>query len=331
MSDLSQPPVRFCSSTEVADLSVIVVNYNTGALLARCIGSLRAACGGLAVQVVIVDNASRDGSAQTIGRDFADCQLLANAVNVGFGRANNQALPLCTAPYVLLLNPDAYVFPDTLKQSLQHMRAHPDCGVLGAKLVNEEGLGSFCGRSFPTPWQSFTLQTGLFKGFARPSDEHRAAWPEAGAGDCDWVVGCYYLVRREVIDAVGLFDPRYFLYLEEVDHCRAVKQAGWKVQCLTDARVIHMGGASAATEGELSAGRQISALQAESSLLYYRKHGGWWGVLSAAALELATFALLSMKSLLLRRNLGQAAAQWAQARLLCRLMLDTRAGSRPTR
>jgi N-acetylglucosaminyl-diphospho-decaprenol L-rhamnosyltransferase len=330
MSQPADSSVRFSPTAQGADVSVIIVNYNTGRLLDRCIGSLRASAGPLVLQVVIVDNASRDGSAASIPERFPDCTLLANATNVGFGRANNQALALCTAPQVLLLNADAFVQPDTLGRSVDHMNQNPRCGVLGARLVGEDGKGIFSGRSFPSAWQSFFLQTGLLKQLIKSDDARTEPTAHSGARDCDWVVGCYYMVRREVIAQIGLFDPRYFLYFEEVDHCRAVKAAGWKVQCLTDASVVHVGGASAASEGELGVGRQIRALQAESSLLYYRKHGGWSGVLTAATLEVATQLLLSLKSLW-RRNLGQASDFVAQAWLTCRLLVRTQAGKRPTR
>ncbi|HEX3139014.1 MAG TPA: glycosyltransferase family 2 protein, partial [Rhizobacter sp.] len=242
-------PTRFANAVQAADLCVVLVNYNTAHLLDRCISKLREASRGLSVRVVIVDNASRDGSADLIRQKFPDCILIANATNVGFGRANNQALEFCDAPYVLLLNTDAFVYPDTLSKCLKHMQAHPRCGVLGVRLLDETEQGSYTGRSFPHPWKTFLVQTGLTRhpphlllpAGARPSNGD--SW------ECDWVVGCYYLVRQEVIQRVGLFDPRYFLYFEEVDHCLAVKRAGWTVECLATAHVIHEGGGSAETEG----------------------------------------------------------------------------------
>lgn len=317
-------------------LSVIIVNYNTAHLLERCLGTLRAACADVDLEVVIVDNASRDGSAAFIKDRFPWVTLIANAQNVGFGRANNQALAACSAPLILLLNADAYVFPDTIRKSLAHMQREPACGVLGAHLVDEHGSGVFSGRTFPSSWQTFLLRTGLLARMRRSAPDTPP--PPAASGtdalealDCDWVVGCYYLVRRSLIDQIGLFDPRYFLYYEEVDHCQATHAAGWRVQCLTQAQVIHVGGGSAETEGTLAVGRQISELQQESGLLYFRKHQGLAGVWTHAALGVLTEWVLAVKFILKRRRLSGLSAFERPARSLCRLMLRTRAGSRPTR
>ena len=318
---------RFTRLDEPAQVFVILVSYNTAGLLQRCIDHLRAASVGLRVSVVIVDNASRDGSAALLKRDFTDCTVIENSVNVGFGRANNQVLNLCNAPFVLLLNTDAFMSADALHQCLRHMDEQPRCGVLGARLVNEEGEGNSSIRDFPSAWRSFAVQTGLVR--YQVDDFARAKGAEVV--DCDWVVGCFYLVRRAVIDEVGLFDPRYFLYFEEVDHCRATHQAGWKVQCLLSCTVIHVGGASAQSDGELTNGQQLSSLQIESELLYFRKHGGLRGLSLTLALGLATDAVLSVKSVLRGRGIHRMRSYARHARELCRLTLATRGGLRPTR
>jgi GT2 family glycosyltransferase len=331
-ADLHQQ-ARFVASDQAADLCVILVNYNTAHLLERCLGELRRASAGLAVRVVIVDNASRDGSAEFIRATFPDCILIANSDNVGFGRANNQALQFGDAPYVLLLNADAFVLPDTLVRSLVYMKAHARCGVLGVELVDEAGKSLWSrGRRFPDLWKNFLVETGLHGRGAVivPSDVRVEG--EAHAWHCDWVVGCYYLVRREVIQQIGLFDPRYFLYFEEVDHCRAVHAAGWSVDCLDDVKVIHVGGGSAETEGELSAsGRQISALQTESELLYFRKHDGLVGVAGVVGLSLLADTVRSVKWVVKRRPLAGLVAFWRHSATVCRLALRTRLGSQATR
>ena len=324
---------RFAPTGEAADLCVVLVNYNTAHLLDRCLGELRRASVGLSVRVVIVDNASRDGSADFIRKNFPDCILIANTDNVGFGRANNQALAFANAPYVLLLNADAFVRADTLVKSLAHMKAHPRCGVLGAQLVDESGRVLWGrGRSFPNPWKDFLIQIGLGKYTVdrpppeRPADQAMDSWA------CDWVVGCYYLIRQEVIEQIGLFDPRYFLYYEVVDHCRAVHKAGWSVESLADVEVVHVGGGSAETEGELSAsGRQISALQIESELLYFRKHNGLIGLAVTVGLSLFGDAIRAFKWLVKGRALADIAVFWRHSATVCRLVGLTRLGTRATR
>jgi hypothetical protein len=211
------------------------------------------------------------------------------------------------------------------------MASEPRCGVLGAHLVDESGRGIVSGRTFPSSWEMFQLRTGLLSRRGRRPPESVDVSSQPPVQDCDWVVGCYYLVRRALVDQVGLFDPRYFLYYEEVDHCLAVHAAGWRVQCLNTARVTHVGGGSAASEGALSVGRQISSFQQESGLLYFRKHGGVSGVWRHAALSVLTEVVLGLKFVLKRRRLSGLSAFTQQARMICRLMWQTRAGSRPTR
>jgi N-acetylglucosaminyl-diphospho-decaprenol L-rhamnosyltransferase len=318
---------RFIRLDEPAQVFVILVNYNTSGLLRRCIDHLRAASGGLRVSVVIVDNASRDGLAAQIKNDFSDCMVIENRENVGFGRANNQALPLCNAPFVLLLNPDAYVSRNALSRCLRHMDEHARCGVLGLRLVDEAGDGNASIREFPSSFRSFTRNTGLSR--HKPDDLSRAQGAEFV--DADWVTGCFYLVRKTTIDDVGLFDPRYFLYFEEVDHCRAVHRAGWKVQCLLSCTVIHEGGASARSVGEMTNGGLLLSPHIEGELLYFRKHGGLWGVSLTVILGLATDAVQCVKGLLRSRDRPHLRGHVRHAQELCRLALATRGGLRPTR
>src|SRR5262249_21858662 len=242
------------------DLSVVVVNYNTAHLLDQMFTALEASRGTLKLEVVVVDNASRDGSVDILRTRYPDVELIKNQTNVGFGRANNQALPSIRGRYVLLLNTDAFIAPDTLQKTVEFMDAHPRCGVLGVKLVGRDGALQPSCRYFPTPWNLFLASTGLARFFHGTRLVDDMSWDHASVRECDWVPGCYYLVRREVIDRVGLFDPRYFLYYEEVDHCRATRQAGWSVVYYPFTQVVHIGGESAATEGRLTrSGRQISA------------------------------------------------------------------------
>ena len=146
------------------------------------------------------------------------------------------------------------------------------------------------------------------------------------------VPGCYYLVRRKVIKHVGLFDPRYYLYYEEVDHCRAVHQAGWSVIYYPFTQVIHIGGESAETEGPLThAGRQISALQIESELLYFRKHYGVTGVLAAVFLAALGDAITACKGLVRRLDTARAAAAARHTWTVLKLMIATGLASRATR
>lgn len=315
------------STGKPADLSVVMVNYNTARLLPRAIGDIRRAAARLAIQIIIVDNSSHDDSVALIRERFPDCRLLANPANVGFGRANNQALDLIRGRYVLLLNTDAFVAPDTLTKTLAYMDSHPRCGVLGVCLVGRDGGRQPSARYFPTPWNLFLQRTNLQRWFRRSRLVDDPDWDHGEVRQCDWVPGCFYLIRREVIDRIGLFDPRYFLYYEEVDHCFAVRKAGWEVACYPHTTVIHLGGESAGSAAELTPqSRQIAALRLESELLYFRKNHGLPAALANVLLITLADALLAGKRLVRRHRsaAGQTALAWA-------LLFRTRLGTRPTR
>ena len=328
---LPQPP-QGEPALSMPDVSVVVVNYNTAHMLPEMWQALMASRGRLSLQTIVVDNASRDESVALLREQFSEARLIVNTTNVGFGRANNQALAHARGRYVLLLNTDAFVAPDTLEKTVAFMDAHPEHGVLGVRLVGRDGeLQPNC-RYFPTPWNVFLARSGLKRFFPRTRMVDDMDWDHASVRECDWVTGCYYLVRREVIDAVGLFDPRYFLYCEEVDHCRATVKAGWKVVYFPDTSVVHIGGESAKSDAALTAsGRQISALQIESELLYFRKHHGLRGVLATAVLSTLADAWLAAKSLLRRRGHADRQPLWAHLRNFWTLLARTRLGTRPTR
>lgn len=327
---MDTPPVPF-QADEHPDVTVVVVNYNTAHLLDRMFAALEAGRGVLRLQLIVVDNASRDGSADLLRTKFPNAELIENQVNVGFGRANNQALSRARGRYVLLLNTDAFVSADTLPKTVDFMDTHPRCGVLGVKLIGHDGTLQPCCRYFPTPWNIFLGSTGLQRFFPRTRLVDDMSWDHASMRECDWVPGCYYLVRRDVIERVGLFDPRYFLYYEEVDHCRAVRQAGWSVTYYPFTPVVHLGGESAGTEGPLTrAGRQISTLQIESELLYFRKHHGMTGVLAAVFFATLSDALSVCKGLL-RLDSARAAAGARHAWTMLKLLVATGLASRATR
>jgi GT2 family glycosyltransferase len=314
------------------DISAILVNYNTVALLPEAIGALRRSARGFSLQIIIVDNASRDGSDELLRRDYADCELLFNSQNVGFGRANNQALPFVRGRYVLLLNTDAFVAPDTLDKTVRFMNENPRTGILGARLVGRDGILQPSARYFMTPWNVFLNRTGLGRFFpgARLVDDME--WDHASVRRCDWVPGCFYLVRRQVIDEVGLFDPRYFLYFEEVDHCRAAANAGWEVAFFPHTTVVHIGGESAKKDAALSkSGRQIEVLQIESELLYFRKNHGFLTVLENALLVTAADVFDAIKGLLRNRPGFSASTHLRHALCEWSLLFRTSFGARPTR
>jgi GT2 family glycosyltransferase len=314
------------------DLTIIVVSYNTAHLLPRMFEALAAAAQGLALQTIVVDNDSRDGSVALLRERHPEVELVANVQNVGFGRANNQAIPLIRGDFVLLLNTDAFVAPDTLAKTLAWLRMHPRCGVLGVRLLGRDGTQQPSCRRFPTPLNTFLTRTGLARWLPWVRGIDDPHWDPAVSQDCDWVPGCYYLMPRAVVEQVGLFDPRFFLYCEEVDHCKRVKQAGWTVRYFADTTVVHLGGESAKAVGEITeSGRQISALQIESELLFFRKHHGVVGLWISIVLTAIANAYLALKWIVKRRDVAGTQPYWQHTGTTFALFRQTGWATHPTR
>ena len=313
-------------------LDVLVVNYNTAALLQPMFNALRKSNSADRTRYLVVDNASSDNSLECLANICPEALQLANYKNIGFGRANNQLIEHLQGKYALLLNTDAFIAADTLNMTLEYMEAHLDCGVLGVRLVGREGdLQPSC-RYFPTPLNVFIARTGLGRFFPGVKKVDDMGWDHESVRECDWVPGCYYLIRREVIDQIGLFDPRYFLYYEEVDHCKRVKQAGWKVVYYPHTTVVHIGGESAKSVDELNtASRQLPKFQIESELLYFRKHHGLAGLAFHMALVSLGDLILALKALLKGRDWASIQACWQHTRVTWALLRETRLASQPTR
>lgn len=314
------------------DLSIVVVNYNTCHLLAELFASIARATQGLSLQVIVVDNASTDRSVEHLQKSAYPIELVLNQKNVGFGRANNQALPLVRGRHVLLLNTDAFVSQDTLTKTVAWMDEHPACGVLGVKLIGRDGALQPSCRYRPTVVNIFLNKTGFGKWlpFVKAVDD--MTWAHDAVRECDWVPGCYYLTRREVLRTVGLFDPRFFMYYEEVDHCIRVKQAGWKVFFYPFTQVVHIGGESAKSVAKISkTGRQISALQVESEWLFIRKHHGVGGLFLHAFLVVLADLIQFFKDLLRCRGWSLAMQNLGRSRSALSILHKTRWGQVPTR
>jgi N-acetylglucosaminyl-diphospho-decaprenol L-rhamnosyltransferase len=313
-------------------LSVVIVTYNTAHVLTETFSALRLAAEGFKLNCIVVDNASRDDSAKIVRTQFPEARLIRNRVNVGFGRAHNLALPFLEGNYVLLLNPDAFVSPDTLLKTITYMDSEPRCGILGVKLVDRNGVLQPSARYFPTPWNLFLARTGLKRFFNSVRMVDDMAWDHASVRRCDWVPGSYYLVRKKVIEEVGLFDPRFFLYYEEVDHCLAAKRAGWEVVFYPDTKVVHIGGESARSEGEITTtGRQLEAPQVESELLYFRKNHGVTGVWLNVVLTTLGDVMIALKRVLKTRSVAAVGGPAKHVMLLWSLFLRTDGGTHPTR
>src|SRR2546427_8186373 len=200
----------------VLDISIIIVNHNVKHLLLQCLRSVEQALQGLSGEIIVVDNASKDGSVAYLQPLFPEVRFTALDTNVGFGRANNAALPHVQGEFVLFLNPDTLVEEQTFKMLLDHMRAHPEAGACGCKILNPDGtLQLACRRSFPTPWIAFTKVFGLQSLFPRSrfAARYNLTYLDENATDyVDAISGSFMLVRREALNLIGALHPGFFMH-----------------------------------------------------------------------------------------------------------------------
>ncbi|MBP7693203.1 MAG: glycosyltransferase family 2 protein [Anaerolineales bacterium] len=228
------------------NLSILIVSWNVWELLRACLRSLPLA--DPAVEVIVVDSASSDGTPARVAAEFPAVRVIASAENLGYSRGNNLALRAAGGRYLLVLNPDTVVAGAALAQLTAYLDAHPDVGVVGPGLVYGDGTPQPTRRRFPTLATLFFESTWL-QGWAPRGllDRYYARdLPAEQAVDVDWVVGAALLVRRAAYEQAGGFDEGFFMYSEELDWCRRLKQAGWRVVHFPPARIIHYEGRSSA-------------------------------------------------------------------------------------
>lgn len=231
-------------------LSIIIVNYKVRLFAEQCLASLRRATKQLQAEIFVVDNNSDDGSVAYLQPMFPEVSFIDKAHNVGFACANNDALWRCKGEYVLFLNPDTIVAEDALEKSLAYMQAHPRCGGLGIQML--DGAGRFLPeskRGFPSPATSLYKQLGLYKLF--PTSQRFARYymghlPEHTTAEVDVLAGAYMLVRKSVLDTIGGFDEKFFMYGEDIDLSYRIRQAGFYNAYFAESAIIHFKGESTA-------------------------------------------------------------------------------------
>jgi len=271
-------------------LSIIIISYNTQSILRECLHRV-AACGqGMDLETIVVENASSDGSADMIRREFPEVRLIVSDRNLGFAGGNNLGLKAASGRFLLLLNSDAYLLPGVLESTIQFMEKTPRCGILGVKLVGEDGQRQPCARMLPNAWLKFLVISGIAARFPRSrllGGPDYPWWDHGEPKEVGWVPGAYFLIRRGVLNSVGLMDDRYFLYFEETDYCLQARRMGWQVMFYPEASVIHLGGESSkTTEKRMSCeGKQLIEYQLQSEFRYYRKNFGLTHVLASAGVE----------------------------------------------
>jgi len=260
----------------MVDLSIVIVNWNVRDLLRRCLHSISNS------EIIVVDNASTDGSVEMVRTEFPGVHLITNADNRGFPAANNQGIAIAQGRYVLLLNPDTEVTGDALETMVAFADAHPDVGLIGPQLLNpplhppkseggKRGGVQSSRRRFPTLLTAFCESTWL-EGYAprRLLERYYVLdRPDDAVQDVDWVTGAAMMARREAIEQVGPMDDGFFMYSEELDWCRRFREAGWRVVYLPAAQIVHHVGKSSE---QVVAARHIHFQT--SKVRYFRKYHG---------------------------------------------------------
>jgi GT2 family glycosyltransferase len=254
------------------DLSIVIVSWNTHDLLRDCLRSVPAACAPLATEIIVVDNASADGTPEMVARDFPHVRLMESGGNLGFARANNLAIPHATGQAVLLLNPDTVCPPASLARLHRFAMGREKVGAVGPRLVDGDGRPTICGGFFPRArhhWLGF-LDPG--RAWLRgPFSDRISFLPDRAdpSRPIEYVMGACFLVPRPALEAVGPLDDRFFMYFEESDWCLRARQAGLVNWYCGETEVTHLEGQSAAQASDFSV-RQFQ----KSYRLFVEKHYG---------------------------------------------------------
>jgi GT2 family glycosyltransferase len=229
-------------------LSIIIVNYNVKEFLQNLLYSIQKAAKNISHEIIVVDNASDDGSNEMIKEKFPQVILIENKENLGFGKANNIGMRIARGQFFLLINPDTIVSEDTLSKTLEFFRATPDAGLVGCKILNPNGsLQLACRRSFPGPWTSFCKVSGLSNFFPKSSLFARynlTYKDENKTYEVDAVSGSFMMIKKEIYEKTSGFDEDYFMYGEDLDICYRIQKLGYKVYYFHETQIIHYKGES---------------------------------------------------------------------------------------
>lgn len=276
-------------------ISIVIVSYNVSKLLDECLQSVACALQGIDGEVFVVDNHSKDNTLAMLKEKHPEVRVIANEVNVGFSRANNQAIRLSEAEYVLLLNPDTVVYENTLHGVLDFMDQHPQAGGAGVRMLTREGhRAPESRRSIPTPWVAMLKMLGATRRYYMS----HLPWDEPG--QIEVVSGAFFLVRRKALDQVGLLDEDFFMYGEDIDLSYRLLKGGWQNWYLPY-DIIHYKGEST----QKSSFRYVHTFY-QAMLIFFRKHYGHLSFFLSLPIKVAIYfraslALIQMMMDRLRR------------------------------
>jgi len=261
------------------ELSVIIVSWNTKKLVLDCLESLQSNPARCSTEIILVDNASSDDTAESVRKLYPSVKVIQNRENLGFAKANNIGMEISSGEYVALINSDVVVPLGCLEKMIEYMKQHPDTGMLGPKMILRDGtIGQSCYR-FPTVWSWFCnalALDSLFKGARAFGDFEMASFPYDSIEDVDVLTGWFWMVRRKALDRVGDLDDRFFMYGEDIDWAKRFHEDGWRVTFYPVAHAIHYCRASSDR-----APTRFYIEKNRANLQYFRKHHGLPGVMGS--------------------------------------------------
>ena len=286
-------------------LSIIIVNYNGKEITLDCIESIYSRLQYIDFEIIVVDNASKDGSADTISDEFPEVSLIKNVENLGFSKANNQGIKIAKGDYALLLNNDTLLKDGNFSNLLEYMESKSDVGILGCRITNPDGSLQLSCYKFPSMWEMITHYTFLTRLFpdSRLVGDYRN-WLHNEIKKVDFVIGAFFLIKREVIEKIGLLDERFFLNAEEAEYCLRAKKTGWKTVFYPGFKIIHYGGQ---TKKSMKEKDMLSAIKGTEYLI--KKHHNFvyfitFKVLSFI-LSLIRFGIFGISLLFINKNLNK--------------------------
>ncbi len=268
------------------ELSVVIPSWNTRAYLAACLDALERA-GTPPLEIIVVDNGSQDGSAELVSERYPAVRLIRNPHNEGFARGSNQGMRVARGRYVLLLNTDTEVGPDSLLRLWRFLEEEPAYAAAAPRLVHADGRTQRTVQEFPNLWTPLFFSTPLERWFPDSRELRRyfmRDWSQESSRDVDQPPAACLLIRKSVLDQVGLFDEELWLFYNDVDLARRLRTAGWRTRYLAEACVVHHGGGSTSRFADF-----VSTWQRDR-LRYYRKHHGPWAARWVKACVAFTFA-----------------------------------------
>ncbi len=275
-------------------ISIIIVSYNVCQLLDECIASVEKALVGIDGEIIVVDNNSSDKTVETLQPRHPDVRFIANSRNIGFARANNQAIKNSQSEYVLLLNPDTVVFEPTLRGVIDFMDAHPEAGGAGVCMLNRDGQPApESRRAIPSPWVSMLKMFGFTKRYYMS----HLSWDEPG--QIEVISGAFCMLRRTAIEQVGMLDEDFFMYGEDIDLSYRLLKSGWQNWYLPF-KIIHYKGEST----QKTSFRYVHVFY-QAMLIFFRKHYGHLSILFSIPIKIAIYfrAFLALIKILFKKTM----------------------------